>query len=296
MYPGTYVISLDEVPLLVGNAQADKAYCIADPAQLVGLGVPEEEIEEASEPVTLRPGCWLPRQYWDVAHAHQLPLWTDPLIFVIHHVEAVLRDNLAHFVGVQDVENMLESWSTTDEGRERIASALPDADARLRFARLLRALARERVPISDWRTILTAFQAAGPPTAELHDLVHTVRGALRASLPGNEPGARRLELPTALEDQIRPWVTTHAGKTFFALPPEDTQELLGEIRELLTENDAEQLVLVVQDGRTRPFVRRLVELEFPRIMVLAQDERLELDGAAAVTAGARQAEGAASNA
>jgi tetratricopeptide (TPR) repeat protein len=290
LFEDAYVITLDEVPLVLGTVDPESAYCPAPPEQLQQLGVPPDELEERPHPVTRKPGCFVPRAYHDSLREHGLELWTDPRKFVVAHVEAVLRANITNFLGVQEVEKLLEGWAASPEDRSLIDSVLPDAAARFRFARLLRALAQEGVSIADWRTILSVVRDS-PTAAEMPELVRSVRHALRPVLPGNQPDARRAELPQDFEDQVDTWLWTMYGKTFFALPPEDTQDLLADIRALVSEHDEQDLVLVVRDGRLRPYLRRLVELEFPRLMVLAADE---LWPEQAVAAG-QPAEGARSN-
>ena len=152
-----------------------------------------------------------------------------------------------------------------------IKEVLPDQASRFRFARVLRALVKERVSITSWEDILETVRESGLATKNESEVVRLVRLKLREYLPGNTLGSRRLPLPPETERKIAPWIWRENGKAFLSLPPEETQELLSDIRGLVDPND-KKIVLVTHDAELRPFIRRLVELEHPDLMVISQDE------------------------
>jgi type III secretory pathway component EscV len=80
-----------------------------------------------------------------------------------------------------------------------------------------------------------------------------------------------VELPWPIEEKLIPWLSHDGGKRFFALPPKENQEALSGIRNMIGRNK-ENFALVTRSGELRPFIRRLVEFEFPDVMVLSQDE------------------------
>lgn len=278
--PGqNYLILLDEIPLVMGQAKIDERYCLAAPAELHQLGIPDQALLAAAHPVTGSPGCWVAREYWSTVVGRQLPLWEDPLQWMIVDLEAVLRANLADFLGVQEVENLIEKWANSESGAESITATLPDQASRLRFARVLRALVKEGVPITPWTEILAAAQnyaSDHPGQSDLNQIVSAVRLQLKRLLTGNHPEAKRLELPSDLETLLSPWLQRQAGKTFLAMPPEETQDFLSAMRELIDSTSRNQ-VLVTRNAELRPFLRRLVELEFPRLAVMTQEELLLAD-------------------
>jgi flagellar biosynthesis component FlhA len=148
---------------------------------------------------------------------------------------------------------------------------LPTEDARLRFARLLRALVSERVPIVAWPDILAVVRENGLAHHNLTDVVGEVRLKLKAQLPGADAETARITVGEEVEARIDPWIEEQDGKRFFAIPPEDTQALLTDIRELI-DGAPDRSVLVTRRPDLRPFIRRLVELEFPDLMVLSEEE------------------------
>jgi flagellar biosynthesis component FlhA len=233
------------------------------------LGITALEVQ--ANPFTSEEGAWIEPQARAAAESQGLVVWTDALQFVVAHIEAGLRRNLADFLGLQEVENTLSERSQDAAFANLVQAALPDETARLRFARLLRLLARERVPLTNLKEILESVAATGLPKHDLAEVLQAARLRLKAQLPGNQTDARQITLPPEVEASIANSIHHQTGKTFFAILPEDTQQLLSRIRELVGKHDAHD-VLVTRDASLRPFVRRLVEVEFPDLMVLASEE------------------------
>jgi flagellar biosynthesis component FlhA len=199
-----------------------------------------------------------------------LELWPDPLLFMVYHLEAILRRNLCDFLGIQECSRLVENWSKTEAGAELVRAVLPGDVERLRLCRLLRALLRERTPIVRWQEILQALRQTGLPDDDVATEVRLVRQALKASLPGNETGAARVPLPQEVERIVKSGLQRSGRKVWLSLAPEATQRVLAAIRSLV--RSGVRQVLVTEDCEVRPFVRRLAELEFPDLMAIASDE------------------------
>jgi len=197
------------------------------------------------------------------------------LVYIVQHLESVLRSNLANFMGLQETETLLENWAQEEQGAALIAVALPDPASRpasrLRFARVLRALVAEGTPITEWQRILETVHAAGLSGDDINPVVHAVRRALQAQLPGNAPGTRHIALPADTETELISWIQHREGKTFLALPPETTQDVLQTLRELIGMDDR-RTALIVQSSELRPYLYRLASIEYPHLSVLARDE------------------------
>jgi type III secretion protein V len=197
---------------------------------------------------------------------------------MVCQLEAILRRNLSDFLGVQECSRLVESWSRTETGAELVAAVLPGEAEKLRLCRLLRRLLRERTPIVRWPEILQALRRTGLPDDDVDAEVRAVRLALKSSLPGNEPGAERVTLPYEVERTIGAALPRSGRTVWLALPPETTQQVLGIIRSLV--RPGVRQVLVAADPGVRPFVRRVVELEFPDVMVMASEEIVSRTAAA----------------
>jgi hypothetical protein len=121
-----------------------------------------------------------------------------------------------------------------------------------------------------------------------------VRLRLRALLPGNDPRARRINVPADLENALVDWMWgDESGRSYLAAPPDVVDRWLREIRTLISANPAPDstevhgTVLVTRRWETRAPLERLLALSFPGMTTLASDEVLADDSVAAETAPAR---------
>jgi flagellar biosynthesis component FlhA len=213
----------------------------------------------------------VPPEYCQLISGHDIACWEEPLVFVVGHLEAVLRQNLANFLGIQEVENMLQNWGKSEEDAALIQQALPDEAARHRFARLLRALVREQVPITSWKKILISAQDSG-----LDNLANAIRAArlrLKSELPGNAPPTRHFQLPSDWGHTVNSWLKYEDGTSYFAAPGEQVHRFLLMLGDLL-QSDETIAALVVDNPEVRPYMRRLIEWRFPYVTVLSMEEGL----------------------
>jgi flagellar biosynthesis component FlhA len=113
------------------------------------------------------------------------------------------------------------------------------------------------------------------PHDDVHEAVRAVRCRLKPHLPGNSVRKGREFIPTCIENRVARWVVEQGSKLFLAIPPEETRALLSEFREFAQAHNDD--AVIVREARIRPFVRRLLELEFPHIVVLSEEELLPLE-------------------
>ena len=271
-----YSIKLNENPIAQSDVQLDSRYCPNPPEVLHKIGIPGGAIVQAPHPLTSEPGCWIKPLYWQHVVAAGMELWAEPLVFIVYHLEAVLRRNLTLFVGVQEVESLIGQWEHNDEDLPLINKVLPDSSARLRLKRVLGALVKEHVPITSWQEILAALQDGRLTGDDIKRAVRYVRLRLKKQLPGNNLDAKHLKLPQELEDKLMQWTRYEHGHIFFSAQPEETKVFLSAIRTVVgTPN--RKLVMIVREPILRSFVRQLIAYEFPDLMVLSQEEMLTRD-------------------
>jgi tetratricopeptide (TPR) repeat protein len=270
--PGDYVIMLDEVPQATGVVPVKMRYCPEGPTKLYESGIPGAAINEAPNPRTGQPGSWIASEYWEAVTGKGYTLWAEPLVYVVQHVEAELRRNLADFLYTDDVEALLTTWALTEPSASIISRLLTDQAARMRLGRVLRALAADRVPLTPAQNILAAVRGAGLD-GSLVDVVRRTRLHLRPQLPGNDGQARQWELSGNWEDRFRARLRHEGDRTYFDAPVDLRLEFLAAIRASLPVPEA-TVVLVLGDTVLRPFIRRILAAEFPDLLVLARDEAL----------------------
>jgi tetratricopeptide (TPR) repeat protein len=268
--PGAYVIELDEIPVASGTAQVDMGYCPESSETLRSLGLSTQTFIQAPHPRTGEAGYWIPQKQWDPVTNHGLELLTET-DYIISHMESVLRRNLTNFLNMQSVESIVKEWEKNEPVSALVKIAIPDENSRLGLSRLLRALVRERVPITNGEAILSAIQDDALASDKISETVRAVRLRLKQQLPGNNPGVQYLELPPDMEDTIASWLKHENDKTFFAASPRQTHQLLSSIRDWLRPMAA-NVVLVARSSELRPYVRRMIESEFPDLLVLSREE------------------------
>ena len=263
MPPYRYLFLLDEVPLLMDQIKPDRRFCPRTLPDVAALGIPAEELGETVDPVSGEPGCWVPLARAGRLEEAGLPLWRDPLAYVVRQLEALLENHLSRYMGPQEVAVMFNSWNDEPHLAALAQRAQPDEDSRLRFVWLVQALLDEKVPVTDWETILQSVTATGLPDRDVSGPLQAVRLALREQLPGNRPDVIHLTLPPSLERTLESWLQRENGASFLALPPEVTQEALAEVRTLLEPHaDNRHVALVAGSGELRLPVRRLIALNF----------------------------------
>lgn len=172
--PDRYLIMLDEVPIASGATRIDMGYCPTPIERIVALGIPPSDLVEAGNPRTGETGWWVPWEHTGTLKTEALEVWTDT-DFLLCHLETVLRQNLANFLGVQEAETLIQEWSKDKESAAFITAALPDSRTRLRFARVLRALVSENIPITRWQSILKVFQDVELEGGDISEVVRRVR-------------------------------------------------------------------------------------------------------------------------
>ncbi len=272
-----YNILLDEnLFVWKGHVLLNNRYCPHSLEMLQALDIPKHALVEAQHPLTGASGCWIPPEYYDLVVNHKLELWTEPLVFIVSHLEAVIRRNLAKFLGMQEVDNLLDTWEQDAKNLSRIASMKHDGQAQWYIARVLRMLVQEQVPITKWQNIFEALQEPALMSGDSSELLRTVRLKLKQLLPGNTPMMERFELPPECENSLASGLRHEHGGTYFTAPPAETFQLLSLIREKVR-SSGRNFVVVTRNAELRPFIWLLLEAEFPFLMVLSQEEALLSD-------------------
>jgi predicted Zn-dependent protease len=263
--PNRALIMLGEVPLAMVRVVRGGAYCLADAARIEALGF--KALESETDALDLTPACWVDAKNAARVSAAGVAVIDDPHAYIVRRLEALLRRNLADFIGVDEVDLLLGGWRGKFGRAETIDPLRADDAQLLRFTRLLRRLARERVSVADGAAILDAVGITGMADADA--ALRAVRLRLRDRIAASAP--RRMPLGAAVERRCLDWLHEADAKTFLALPPEDAQEIFAEVRQLVA-GAAPPVALVVESARLRPHLRELLELEFPDVAVLAAEE------------------------
>jgi flagellar biosynthesis component FlhA len=261
-----YVVLLDGAAVAHGQVRVGQRYCAAGPAVVRDLGL-KEPVEEVVDPVTHATAVWCPESSWEALTSRGLTLLSETQ-FILRHVEALLRAHLDLFLGVQEAEDWIARASADTQIPDAARATLDDPVSRLLFARALRTLASEGVALTEPAAILEGAQAAG--WSGVAAIVDQVRLRVKSQLPGNETGTVLLNVPD--------------GRLGLAdgVAPEVAHQMLLTVREWLRPRTT-ATGLVTHDAAARRVLRRLIEVEFPSVPVLAADEVVDPERLVAVS-------------
>lgn len=260
--PGSYIIMLGEVPVVMGSIARNKRFCPASVAQLRESGV---DAELASDPPG-NAGAWVSRENWGHALEKGHVLWAV-IEYAVRHIELVVERNLADFVGVQEAFFLLESSAP-----DRLDAVRGSPGGLPRFAAVLRGLVSERVPLGKIPALCDGFLALDRHGTSPADIVEQLRASedLKPLLPGNAPPTRLLAMDPAFEERIVRAIHSDEASAVLAISAEECQEALSELRSRL--DVARDVALIVENARIRPFLRKMMEVEWPELPVLARRE------------------------
>ncbi len=240
-----YRIYLHELPVATGVVGDEHDVFVPDASGLGPDGYP------GVDPLTGRTGRWVGNH---TAGNSASTSW-DHYTHMLRHLHAVLLGNAHQFVTMQQLELM--------------SGAPEDEHAKIRLVGVLRALARERVPLPELADEL-ADDVMADSGGELPLIVERARVRLRGVLPVADADVQLALLGPELEDRINRGRRSHGGKEFLALPPEEVEALRRAITDQLA--GRRDLAVVVLTPGLRRFVRRLVEVDADEIAVVARSE------------------------
>jgi hypothetical protein len=269
---GNFQVQIDEVPVLTGLTGSDARY------QVRAHGDGHESADEQQTPIhplTGQSGLWLVRRVDGEPARQDSPASADDdgeeaivtaQHYLIHQIEMVLRSRLDRFLGPEELHTLIAKWSAQD-AENLITATLPDARARLRLTWVIQALLADRVPITDWRTILRVIREAGGMTAPLTGLRRAVRAGLRAQLPGPHIADREFRIPAAYEASLlehpEPAMAATANRLYL--------ELLAWLHDLVA-TSGPVLSVVTRSQEAREHLAALVRTVHPFITTLTEDE------------------------
>lgn len=258
---GTAVVMIDEVPLVSSSVPGDRRFVAATPQQLEAKGV---RAEPAQDPVDGSAGAWVDAEALDRLGGLEGQAWS-PQRALMRQVDAVLRRNLADLLGIQEVAALLE------EVAEPVRSTLRERPALMvTLVNVCRGLLAEGVTLAPFRELCSSVLSMHADRVRPREMVERIRllPGFRDRLPGRA-SAVGVRTTDRFEAALRQGLYRHGDQAVLALEPAACQQALAALPELLRERGR---ALVVADAALRPFVRKLVEMNFPELPVLSAAE------------------------
>ena len=282
---GTYIIILEEIPLVSGKVDPRKLLCLAPVAQLPHPGR-EGEGRDApeAEPATVpdgsdRAASWIPLDWADKVHAAGLETW-DAAAYIEAHLRSVIVNHLDLLAHLDEIEGKLAGLDGADAVLSRCERRGADCPASSRSCAVCCPRGCPVTPIC--RLAQRYLALADGPTVEASEEMR-LAPAGRAHLTRDLADWRIFTLDEAFEAVLQKRIIREGDGAVLALQPELTQKLLTAVKNLVQPArkaaNGMPCVLVVEDWRARPFVRSLLVLELPWLRVVA---RREIEGLADV--------------
>jgi tetratricopeptide (TPR) repeat protein len=263
---GTYIILLMEVPLVSGKVSLDRCLIPCASEKLKAYGV---ITEDAVDPLTGEAATWIDQR--DINKIKDLGYDAyDSIGYICRHLQAVIRRNLADINGVQETSALLES-----ESPDLLQAVRNSRHGLVGLTIVFKALLTEEVPITPIRKVVEEFLKLSIEENNLAALAETVRllPELKRKLPGTQAGVTLFRLTIPFEETLRKSLYGNNEVPVLAMEPETTQGALQAIRNEVA--DIAHVAIVVQNPVIRPYLRSLVELEFPHLSVITKDEAPE---------------------
>ena len=270
--PGAYQIQINEVPVVTGQATLGHILVndTVDRLRLMNI-----EGFDAVNPATRQPAAWVPEQNKDVLESAGLTTWDVPG-YVILHVASVLRRYAREFVGVQEVQTMLDQLEKAFPAI--VKEVVPKVVTVLKLTDILGRLVEEEISIRDLRGILQALAEQGQLEADSVMLTEHVRSSLKRYVSHKYArGTNTLVvylLDPQIEDAIRSSIKRTSAGTHLALEPDIAQEIVQAVKNEcghLPPTAQRPVILTSMD--IRRYVRKLLEYEFnPPFSVVSYQE------------------------
>ena len=249
---GAYEILLHDVPSGSGTLQAGKLMLIP-PSEALGGAQPAG------------PAGGELQTYWidasaaaEAANAQAQALSHESVI--ARHVVGVLHEQAHQFLGIQEVQWILERVGTDYPGLVAEAQKVVPLQ---RISEVLRRLLEEQLPIRNMRAICESLIVWGPKEKDVLMLTEYVRGDLGRYLShratGGSGSLSAVLLDAGLEKMIRESIKPTPAGNFLALAPDVMTALATNISDIAGEQRPGLAVVTSMD--IRRYVRRIVEAE-----------------------------------
>lgn len=263
---GSYSVHIRDIPLVTGNVQTDKLFVIATVDTLREHGI---DGEAAINPANGTDAAWIDPEFKDAAEAADLTVRL-PSGYVVLHLSSVIRKNAMEFLGVGAVAELLSKGTQT---LERVRATRHGLSG---ITLVLRILLEEEVPIHAVEAISDLYLEHAENGTPLYETVEAARNldVVRNRLHWNPEHVAVYLIGPNFERLLRDGIVRQEESLLLALKPEPTQESLTAVRTEVEQlaPDSPNPVLLVEDSTLRRPLRKLVELEFPHLRVLARQE------------------------
>ncbi len=262
---GTYRIALQEVPRAEGIAYAEHVF-VVEGQRAIAMGY---QGQTAICPIEKTQGLWIDEDHRAaLEEAGLAPMSTAA--FIADHLGLIVERHAARFVGIQATQAMLDQLERAYPALVRNVVPKPVSVALL--ADILRRLVEESVSIRPLREILETLAIHAAESRDPVALTELVRAGLKDQITNAyaHGGAVAVTLLSPeIEDAIRDAIQRGPSGSYLALAPDLAREIIAAITRHCPR---EHRALLLTKADIRRFVRKLIEVELPDLIVLSFNE------------------------
>lgn len=274
---GTYIIMVDEVPIVSGMVSLEEVFVDETVDTLYSFGIRGEETKHPEDGSDC---SWVSKDDRKALEMAGFGM-KDALTYVMYHLKVVLRNHFATFITIQATKDQLAQLSPQHLTQiSDLSGGIP------RFVLALKELADEKVSIKELEDIHDCYVECTRQNKPLYEINHELRkvSSVRSGIWINQ--LHRLNqwkeqsvyaISEEIQDILLDGLIMKGDTLLLALEPVDTQELLAAVRDEVSHFPAERPypTIIVNDWKIRRPLRKLVELEFPNVHVMTEDEVLQ---------------------
>src|SRR6185369_8860588 len=230
--------------------------------------------EHVREPAFGLPATWIDDSLREEATFRGYTI-VDPATVLTTHLTEILKENMPDLLSYAEVQKLLKDLPP--EQKKLVEDLVPSIVTATTIQRVLQALLRERVSISDLPAILEGIGEAAPHTASVTMLVEQVRGRLARQLSfahrGDDGALPIVTLTPEWENAFAEALVGQGEDRQLALAPSRLQEFVRGVRETFERAAlaGDTPVLLTSPG-IRPYVRSIIERFRGQTPVMSQNE------------------------
>jgi type III secretion protein V len=265
---GTYMIYLNEVPAVVGNIKLDSVLVNDTSKAIFIYGL---KGADTTNPATGKPAAWVSKDQKERAENAGLQVW-DTSDMLILHLSHFLRRNAREFIGVQEVQWMVDTLKRFYP--TLVDEVVPKPVSLQTLTEILQRLVEEETSIRDMKTVFQALSEWGRVERDVLQLTEHVRTALKRKIchqiTGGKPTLYVYQLDPEVEEMFRNSVRQSANGAYLAMEPGMIQQILDAAYvQIGNLPPTAQKPVIITDPDIRRFVKRLLDHSYPDITVLS---------------------------
>jgi len=268
-----YQISIKGTPIAKGTLMPDRLLAMSS-------GDVERQIRgiETQEPAFGIPSFWIPETERPFAESAGYTVVT-PSTALATHLEETIKQHADELLGLQQLQELLDNLKQTNP--TVVSEVVPEPLPLIDLHKVLRGLLAERVPIRNLPTILETL-ADYSRTDRLYTsnkdvtfLIENVRQALKGELMQQHAPEGELSVLVFAPDLHNTFSTSFrddGGVVTFSPDAKMARQIIDGISENIEAVLKGIEPVILCSSEIRPFVRQLIQRQFPTLAVLSHEE------------------------